>query len=355
MRCRERASLDDVKTVINRTGATMQSIVVIGASAGGVETLRQVVSTLPAHLPCAVLITLHIGANKSELPGLLSRAGALPASHPSHGERIQPGKIYIAPPDHHMLVEQGRIALTRGPRENRARPAIDPLFRSAAIAHGAGAIGVILTGGLNDGTAGLFEIKAMGGRTVVQTPEDAINAEMPQSALDHVQVDHVRPASEIGRLLGDLVGDETYGAAASVVSQQEIDVSTEYTSERPVALTCPDCGGALQQRQSGPLTRFVCHIGHGYTLEVMLAAQFVAMEQFLEQALRSLNERTELCRLMSLRREPTQSLWTSAKEEAMTQAKILRRLLEREWLRPLDTLPRRSVSLGEGTIHGDQP
>lgn len=235
---------------------TIQRIVVIGASAGGVETLRQVVSTLPAHLPCAVLITLHIGTNKSELPGLLSRAGALPASHPSHGERIQPGKIYIAPPDHHMRVAEGKIALTRGPRENWARPAIDPLFRSAASGYGAGAIGVILTGGLNDGTAGLFEIKAMGGMTVVQAPQDAINAEMPQSALDHVEVDYVRPASEIGCLLADLaVRDEADDAADSVVREQELDMSTEYTSERPVALTCPDCGGALQQRQSGPLTR----------------------------------------------------------------------------------------------------
>lgn len=130
-------------------------------------------------------------------------------------------------------------------------------------------------------------------------------------------------------------------------------MSTEYTSERPVALTCPDCGGALQQRESGPLTRFVCHIGHGYTLEVMLAAQFVAMEQFLEQALRSLNERTELCRQMSLRREPAQGLWTAAQEEATAQAKILRELLEREWLRPLDTPPRRSANIGDPAVYDD--
>jgi len=294
-----------------------------------------VVAALPAGFPCGIAIALHIGAYRSEFPALLSRAGQLPASHPQQGEQIEPGHIYIAPPDHHMLVGQGRIALSRGPRENWARPAIDPLFRSAARSYGAGAIGVILTGGLNDGTAGLFEIKAAGGITVVQAPGDAANAEMPQSALDHVEVDHVRPASGIASLLANLV---TEGAMPSRV---ESEMSSEFTLAQPVAITCPDCGGALERSESGAFTQFTCHIGHRYSLEVMLSAQFVAMEQFLGSALRSLNERGELCRLMSLRNDRDHHLWTSAQHDAIEQANILRELLAREW-----SIPPRSNDLG---------
>lgn len=228
--------------------------------------------------------------------------------------------------------------LTRGPRENWARPAIDPLFRSAARAYGAGAIGVILTGGLNDGTAGLFEIKAAGGITVVQTPADAINAEMPQSALNHVEVDHVCPASGLAGLLADLVMGATHFKPSSAVAPQEFDMSSEFTLEQPVAITCPDCGGALARSESATMMQFTCHIGHRYSLEVMLAAQFAAMEQFLGSALRSLNERRELCRLMSLRGERDQHLWTSAQHDAVEQANILRELLGREWLKPIDNL-----------------
>jgi two-component system chemotaxis response regulator CheB len=313
----------------------MERIVVIGASAGGVETLRHVVGALPRDFPCPVAITLHIGANRSELPALLSRAGPLPASHPYQGQHLEAGKLYIAPPDHHMLVKPGTIILTRGPKENWARPAIDPMFRSAARGYGVGTIGVILTGGLNDGTAGLFEIKAAGGTTVVQTPSDAFNAEMPQSALAHVEVDHVCPARNIAALLADLVmGNAQRRAPSSAVSSQEVEMSSSFTLDQPVAITCPDCGGALERSECGTLTQFTCHIGHRYSLEVMIAAQFAAMEQFLGSALRSLNERRELCRLMSLRDELNRHLWTSAQQDAVKQATVLRELLAREWLKP---------------------
>ena len=174
-------------------------IVVIGASAGGVEAIRALTAALPAGFPAAVFVVLHIGAHKSELPWLLNQTGPLRASHPRDGDPIHAGQIYVAPPDHHLLVERGHVRLTRGPRENWARPAVDPLFRSAAQAYGSGVTGVILTGGLNDGTAGLFEVKQHGGATVVQDPDDAENPSMPRSALQHVAVDHCLPLRDIPR------------------------------------------------------------------------------------------------------------------------------------------------------------
>ena len=184
---------------------TAPGIVVIGASAGGVEALGFLAAALPDDFAAAVLVVLHVGAHNSVLPWLLNQRGPLPACHPRDGDPIRPGHIYVAPPDHHLLVEPGRVRLVRGPRENWARPAVDPLFRSAARAYGPGVVGVILTGGLNDGTAGLFEIKRRGGLAVVQDPADAISPGMPRSALRHVVVDHCLPLRNIPALLAELV------------------------------------------------------------------------------------------------------------------------------------------------------
>ena len=320
------------------------TIVVIGASAGGVEAIRTVVSGLPGDLAAAVFVTLHIGAHKSDLPWLLTRAGSLPASHPEDGETIVSGRIYVAPPDHHMLVEAGVVTLTKGPRENWARPAIDPMFRSAARAYGPGVIGVILTGGLNDGTAGLFEVKAHGGAAVVQDPADAFNANMPQSALSNVEVDHVAPIAEISDLVTRLVAERGAGRTSTASNDtakvpQEQGMTAEFTQNRPLAVTCPDCGGALRQSELGTLSQFRCHIGHVYTAEVMLAAQFLALERFVEQALRSLSERAELCRQMSQKppradNTAERERWIAAMEEALAQSDRLRELITREWLHP---------------------
>ncbi len=272
-----------------------RTIIVIGASAGGVEALRGLVAKLPAELDAAVFVSLHIGAHRSDLPWLLARAGLLPATHPTDCEPILSGRIYVGPPDNHMLIEQGQIRLTKGPRENWARPAIDPLFRSAAQAYGVDVIGVILSGGLNDGSAGLFAIKANGGTTIVQDPVDASNASMPQSALAHVEVDFVLPAGEIGQRLAALVAtrhsrmEDEEGSTQPTLSEEEMDA--QFTLKTPAAITCPDCGGALRRTQLGSILQFGCHIGHTYTIEVMLEAQFLAVERFVEQAMRSLSER----------------------------------------------------------------
>jgi two-component system chemotaxis response regulator CheB len=315
-----------------------QSIVVIGASAGGVEALRSLAAGLPTDFPAAVFVVLHIGAHASALPELLTRAGALRAIHPKDGDLIRPGHIYAAPPDHHLVLELGIIRLTRGPRENWARPAIDPLFRSAAQAYGAEVIGVILTGALNDGTAGLYEIKAHGGITVVQDPDDAANPSMPRSALKHVSIDHCLPLAGLPRLLVRLVAEKS-GAASltrpilAITRGQEMTAS--YDLARPVAVTCPDCGGALRRTELGSLTQFRCHIGHVYTAEVMIAAQAAALERSLEAAMRSVNERRELCREMAgtaraAGDSPAAAQWVAAGDKAKEQAATLCQLLEKE-------------------------
>ena len=325
------------------------SIVVIGASAGGVEAIRSLAAALPAGFPAAVFVVLHIGAHKSELPWLLNQTGPLKACHPEDGDPIHAGHIYIAPPDHHLLVEPGHVRLTRGPRENWARPAVDPLFRSAAQAYGAGVIGVILTGGLNDGTAGLFEVKQHGGTTVVQDPDDAADPSMPRSALRHVAVDHCLPLRDIAALLAALVGKRKLGpfieGAKAVAPKAKGDAMTaEYKLDDPVAVTCPDCGGALLRTELGTLTQFRCHIGHVYTAEVMVAAQFAAMEWDLEAAMRALSERGELCRQMADKTSgkgdaSTAAQWTAAMHEAKERTGLLRDLLGRRWTHPGDIEP----------------
>lgn len=319
------------------------TIIVIGASTGGVEALCALVADLPAEIDAAVFVVLHIGAHQSVLPSLLARAGPLPATHPSQGDAIQTGHIYVAPPDHHMLVEGGLIALTKGPRENCARPAIDPLFRSAARAYGASVIGVVLTGGLNDGTAGMIEIKANGGITVIQNPSEAATPNMPQSVADNVEVDYVVSVNEIGALLVRLVrsvGTAQPVPVPAIGDSQERGITAEFTLNLPAAITCPDCGGALRRSELGSLTQFSCHIGHVYTAEVMLAAQFLQMERALETALRSLSERADLCRQMSAKvlvkdeNVESRDLWDAASQEAVDRTQPLRQLLTAPWLHP---------------------
>jgi two-component system chemotaxis response regulator CheB len=298
---------------------------------------------LPNDLDAAIFIVLHIGAHHSDLPWLLNQAGALHACHPEDGEIIKAGHIYVAPPDHHMMVYAGVINLTKGPRENWARPAIDPLFRSAARAYGSAVIGVIMTGGLNDGTAGMIEIVANGGISVVQDPDEAAAPNMPQSVIDNVEVDHVVSVNEIGALLTRRVR-QTRAASPSldhlVGDSQERGTTGEFTLNLPAAITCPDCGGALRRSELGTLTQFSCHIGHVYTAEVMLAAQFLQMERALEAALRSLGERADLCRQMSAKvlgradNAESPALWIAALQEAVDRTEPLRQLLTAAWIHP---------------------
>ncbi|HET6654753.1 MAG TPA: chemotaxis protein CheB [Gammaproteobacteria bacterium] len=307
-----------------------KTIIVIGASAGGLAALRTLVAGLPADLQAPVCIVLHIGRHRSELAAILDRVGALPVAEAEDGARLANGRIYVAPPDRHLLISDDHLHLTRGPRENFARPGIDPLFRSAAEMYGAGAIGVILTGNLNDGTAGLYEIKRRGGTTMVQTPHDAEHPDMPRSALEHVDVDHCVSVADMPALLARL-------AAGTVgITKEVTPVMDNETMERPVALTCPDCGGALRREEIGTLTKYRCHIGHSYTAETMATGQFTEMERGIETALRFLSERIEMCREMADRpgAPDGRESWHAAMHQAEERAGEMEQFLRRDWLSP---------------------
>jgi two-component system chemotaxis response regulator CheB len=186
-----------------------KDIVVIGASAGGMGALETLVAGLPTDLPAALFVVWHLAPGvKSVLPTVLNRAGPLPAANPKDGDAIRPGRIHVAPNDHHMLLERGYIRIAKGPKENRFRPAVDPLFRSAAYIYGSRVIGIVLSGALDDGTAGLWAIKLRGGTAIVQDPADAMHRSMPLSALENVEVDYKVPVAEIGALLGRLAREE---------------------------------------------------------------------------------------------------------------------------------------------------
>lgn len=292
-------------------------------------------------LAAPIFIVLHIGARPSLLPELLDSAAGLHAKHAEDYEPIRPGQIYIAPPDRHMIIDDDYVRLTRGPKENWARPAIDPLFRSAAQTYGSAAIGVILTGQLNDGTAGLREIKRNGGVTVVQDPSDAEYPDMPTSAAAHVEVDYCIPLAGMAGLLnhlvaGGLVATET---TTSRILEGGRAMSGEKEFERPIAFTCPDCGGALRRAEIGTMIEYRCHIQHVYTAEVLAEAQFDHMERLLRAAERSVNERAEFCRQMAERAKTSganadENLWRTASVESMDRAYELRDLVEQDWIRP---------------------
>jgi two-component system, chemotaxis family, protein-glutamate methylesterase/glutaminase len=282
-------------------------IIVIGASAGGVEAISQLARQLPADLPAAIFVVLHVPAHSpSHLPQILNREGGLTALHPDDGEVIHQGRIYIAPPDFHMLLEPGRVRLTRGPRENGHRPAVDPLFRTAARASGPRVVGVVLSGTLDDGTAGLAAIKQRGGVTVVQDPDEALYPGMPRSALEVVAVDHTLPVASIAELLARLAHEPAEDPASlpppndlireSQMAAFNLDaIEDENRPGHPSAFACPDCSGTLWELTEGDLIRFRCRVGHAWSANGLVAEQSESIETALWTALRALEERASLC------------------------------------------------------------
>lgn len=261
-------------------------IIVMGTSAGGVQALRTVAADLPSDLPAAVFTVLHIGSGadgRSALPDILERAGRLPAKHPRDGEEIRPGTIYVAPPDCHMLVSPGRIHLSGGPKENHTRPAINPLFRSAARAYRGRVAGVILTGLLDDGVAGLAEIKRRGGRTMAQDPATALFPSMPVNAIKHVDVDHILPLEQMGAAIAKLASQEHHA--------MEKEEPVERTS---VALTCPECRGPITQERQGRIIEYRCRVGHVYSPLVMAAAHEETVERALWASVVALEEAADI-------------------------------------------------------------
>lgn len=277
-------------------------IVVIGASAGGLKAFETLVSQLPSDFPAAVLLVWHVSPDHpSLLPQILARATSLPVAHAVDQEPMQAGRIYVAPPDRHLLVEPERVRLSRGPKENRFRPAIDVLFRSAAWAHSTRVIGVVLTGSLDDGAAGLYAIKERGGIAIVQDPLDALYSSMPKAALQAVDVDYCLPVGEIGALLIELVNQE-------LPAQEPKPPSETMAIEVGVALkdnglelgimklgdlspfTCPECHGVLLRLKENNLIRFRCHTGHAYSLDSLLAEVTQSIEETLWNGIRTIEE-----------------------------------------------------------------
>jgi two-component system chemotaxis response regulator CheB len=325
--------------------ASGRDIIVIGFSAGGVDPLVRLMAEFPADLAAAVFIVHHFPAKSvSALPSIVRRAGRLPASHPEHGEQVVPGRIYIAPPDRHMLLGEGRIHLTNGPREHGHRPAIDPLFRTAARTYGGRVVGVLLSGTLDDGTEGLLAIKRHGGLTVVQDPAEALYPGMPNSAIEEVGVDHVEPVGRIGSLLVRLttepvaLSDQTDPLAALDPPDSAAAGSRSLAQEKPPGtpsgLTCPECGGVLREADEGGFFHYRCHVGHAYSEDTMLVAQAQGLEAALWAAVRALEEKAELARHLA-RRSRRRGMHRSAErfeqsvEDTERGATELRKLLLR--------------------------
>ncbi len=284
-------------------------IVVIGASSGGVDVLTRLVSTLPDTLPAAIFIVLHVRPDApSMLPAILNRAGVLPAAHAIDSEPIRTGRIYIAPPGMQMYVHRSSVAVERGPRENMHRPAIDPLFRTAAHHHGSRVIGIVASGALDDGTAGLYAVKEAGGIAVVQDPADAACSSMPTHAMARVAVDYCVKANALAELIVRLVNQPPATPQLPGSVTPETWEETSGTGDVPQTaaqfgvesgLTCPECSGILREVHDGDVIRFRCRVGHAYTSHTMLEAQGEAIERALWTAVRQLEERALLVRKLA--------------------------------------------------------
>lgn len=291
------------------------SIVVVGASAGGVGALQALVARLPPDLAAAVFIVLHIPPDApSHLHEILARKGPLPALQARDGEKIKSGHIYVAPPNRHLLVEGDCLCVKTGPKENRFRPSIDALFRSAAYSHRGKVIGVVLSGALDDGTSGLWSIKRLGGVAIVQDPQDAAFDSMPLNALQHVEIDFRLCADDIGPVLAGLVNSEASKMAPipEDVGERirvEIEVAADTNAFRRGMLqygqlstfTCPECHGALVSITEGTILRYRCHTGHGFTASALLAGITEAAESSLWQVTRALEEAVMLLDQMASR------------------------------------------------------
>ncbi len=322
-----------------------RDIIVIGASAGGVEALPKLLGSLPQRIGASFFVTLHITpCGQSLLPQIIERSGALPAEHPKDRTRIQPNRIYVAPPDYHLLLEAGMVRLGHGPKENRHRPAIDPLFRSAAMSFGNRVAGVLLTGNLDDGVAGLKDIQGHGGLAIIQDPAEAAYPEMPRSALAALQPDHCLKIEDIEALLKTLSdgeqnmkkGNSQPGTKppqpASNPGQQPIAESPQ--KGPPIPLVCPECQGPIWEIHQGKLVRYQCLVGHRYTLENLLAAHSEELERALWVALRTLEERVKLQRSLAEKarvdkRASGRQFFLNRARENEKHAQLLREILEK--------------------------
>jgi two-component system chemotaxis response regulator CheB len=290
-----------------------RDLVIIGSSAGGLPALMEIMGGLPADFPAAIFVVQHIPPYTiSNLHHILNRVGPLQAVSAVDGDMIEPGKIYVATPDHHLMVEHDKVIVKRGPKENRFRPSIDALFRSAAYTYGSRVIGVVLSGVLDDGTSGLWSVKRLGGLTVIQEPADALFPQMPLNAQEYVDIDYTVPAGQMAALLCELTTNvpgkkpklspkelkllETEIVIAGRENAFEIGI-IEMGTLTP--FTCPECHGALTELKEGKIIRFRCHTGHAYTISALLSEVSTNVEAILWQAMQGLEETTMLLMRLS--------------------------------------------------------
>jgi len=318
-----------------------RGLVVVGASAGGVEALRALVGGLPADIDAAICVVLHVSrGGTSTLADILDRAGPLPAVRAADGAQLERGRIFVAPANFHTLVRDGRLRLSAGPAENGHRPAIDPLFRTAARAWGASVIGVVLSGSRDDGAFGLGTIATHGGMGLVQDPAEALYPSMPRHAMEQMPAARVAPAAKMGAVLAELVerchGPRAITDDALLEAENAVAELTALTAEdigaAPAGYGCPSCHGALFELPSGAAPRFRCRVGHAWTATELLEQQADALEGALWMALRSLEEKAALALRMAESAQLRGSSaiaarYTGASTEAAEASSIIRRLI----------------------------
>ena len=287
-------------------------MIVIGSSAGGMQALTKLVAQFPKDFPAPILVVNHMSADTTgeALVKALNESGSLACDHAHDGQKFKSSTIYLAPSDQHMLIGKEKILVTKGARENRYRPAIDPLFRSAAVAYGNRVIGIVLTGYLDDGTSGMMAIKRCGGICIAQDPQDAAYPDMPQSVITNVGVDYCVPIAEMGALLSKLVlskppksrkTPKDIAIEANIALRVLSDLPSVNALGEQVPFNCPECGGVLWQMAEGDLLRYRCHTGHAFTSSVLLAEQTAKIEETLWVALRMFEERQNLLVTMDKR------------------------------------------------------
>lgn len=322
-----------------------RDIVVVGASAGGVESLVAFVGALEADLPASILVVLHVPASgASALPRILERAGKHPVEIATQRQELQHGKIVIAPPDRHLVVVDNQLRTSHGPRENGHRPAVDVLFRSAARACGPRVIAVVLSGSLDDGTAGAIAVKERGGLVLAQDPAEAAYPGMPQSVIKHVDVTEVATAGQLGAAVarlcrtpatpgGSFVGTDLVMAEVESAAMPDSSSHAVEQNRQPAAFGCPECHGALFEIEDGGLLRFRCRLGHAWSSNGLLLEQAQGLESALWMALRALEEKATLSTQLAERAAERGSAltcqrFTEQAQEATRSAALVRRLLE---------------------------
>lgn len=341
-----------------------RDIIVIGGSAGGVQTVLEIIRMLPPDLRAAVFVVIHTSpSSPGVLADLLNRAGPFSAFTAINGQKIIPGRIYVAPPDHQLLIKRKGVRVTRGPKENGFRPAVDPLFRTAARAFGPRVIGVVVSGNLDDGTEGLTVIKEHGGVAVVQDPTEAMFPSMPASAIQNDNIDFVLPVSKIpdvlSRLVREPVPEERLRMTREQPEPQDVaEIGDKSLLNRdlpgaPSGFICPECGGAIWELSKGKLVKYRCHVGHTYTPQGLLAAQTEDVESAMWTALRALEENAAIHRRMAKRSE---GKWPVLAKQYEKQAKVvedraqvIREVLLAERPEPKETPAREKAPSGDGS------